>query len=42
VQEIADVCLDTEPRAEEVEVTVEKPAALRHAESVGITIRRGR
>ncbi len=42
VQEIADVCLDTEPLAVEVEVTVEKPAALRHAESVGIRIRRGR
>lgn len=42
VDEIATLCLDTEPRAEEVEVTVEKPTALRHAESVGITVRRGR
>jgi len=42
VDEIATLCLDGEPRAEEVEVTVEKPTALRHAESVGVTIRRGR
>lgn len=42
VDEIARLCLANEPRAEEVEVTVEKPTALRHAESVGITIRRRR
>ena len=42
VDEIATLCLDGEPRVEEVEVTVEKPTALRHAESVGVTIRRGR
>jgi len=42
VDEIARLCLANETRAEEVEVTVEKPTALRHAESVGITIRRRR
>lgn len=42
VAELAELCLATEPRAEEVEVTVEKPAALRHAESVGITVHRRR
>lgn len=41
-QELADICLATDPRIAEVEVTVEKPTALRHAESVGITIRRAR
>lgn len=42
VQEIADLIFDTEPRVQEVEVRVEKPGALRHARSVGITIRRSR
>ena len=42
VQEIADLVLETEPRCEEVEVRVEKPGALRHARSVGITIHRSR
>ncbi len=41
-QEIADVCLAADERVEEVEVTVEKPGALRFAGSVGVTIRRGR
>lgn len=41
VQEVADICL-SEPRVHEVEVTVEKPGALRHARSVGITIGRSR
>lgn len=41
VQEIADICL-TDQRVSDVEVTVEKPGALRHARSVGITIRRSR
>jgi D-erythro-7,8-dihydroneopterin triphosphate epimerase len=39
-QELADLCFATEPRVEEVEITVEKPGALRHARSVGVTIRR--
>lgn len=42
VQEIADLILVTEPKVEEVEVRVEKPGALRHARSVGITIHRKR
>lgn len=42
VQELVDICFDTEPRVQEVEMTVEKPGALRHARSVGITIRRSR
>jgi dihydroneopterin aldolase len=33
---------DIEPRCREVEVRVEKPGALRHARSVGITIHRSR
>lgn len=42
VQEIADICLDADSRVQEVEVTVEKPGALRFARSVGITIHRTR
>lgn len=42
VQEVADVIFATEPRVQEVEVTVEKPGALRYARSVGITVRRSR
>lgn len=42
VQEIADICFDTDERVAEVEVTVEKPGALRFAESVGVSIRRRR
>lgn len=41
VHEVADICLE-DPRVEEVEVTVEKPGALRHARSVGISIIRSR
>ncbi len=41
-QEIADVCLGADDRVEAVEVTVEKPGALRFADSVGVTIRRER
>jgi len=40
VAELADICLGADERIREVEVTVEKPGALRHARSVGITIRR--
>ena len=42
VAELADICLGADERIKEVEVTVEKPGALRHARSVGITIRRTR
>lgn len=41
VAEIADICLEDD-RVETVEVSVEKPGALRFARSVGITIRRSR
>ena len=40
VAELAAICLDSDERIQRVEVTVEKPGALRHARSVGITIRR--
>ncbi len=39
--EIADLCLEN-PQVESVRVSVEKPGALRFAQSVGITIERGR
>ncbi len=42
VQEVANICFDADERVTEVEVTVEKPGALRFARSVGITIRRPR
>jgi dihydroneopterin aldolase/D-erythro-7,8-dihydroneopterin triphosphate epimerase len=42
VQEIADICLANDKRIAEVEVTVEKPGALRFADSVGVSIRRSR
>ncbi len=42
VQEIAGICLGMDERVAEVEVTVEKPGALRHARSVGVTVRRSR
>jgi FolB domain-containing protein len=42
VQEIADLVFATEEKVREEEVRVEKPGALRHARSVGITIRRSR
>lgn len=41
-QEIVDICFDTDGRIAEVEVTVEKPGALRFARSVGVSIRRSR
>lgn len=42
VQELADLCFATDPRIAHVRLRVEKPGALRHAESVGITIHRSR
>lgn len=42
VAELAGLCLHTDERIAQVEVTVEKPGALRHARSVGITIIRSR
>jgi D-erythro-7,8-dihydroneopterin triphosphate epimerase len=40
-QRIADICLET-PEVHSVQVTVEKPSALRFARSVGAEITRGR
>ena len=40
--DLADVCLAADPRIAEVEISVEKPWALRHARSAGVVIRRGR
>ncbi len=40
VAELTTICLEADERIREVEVTVEKPGALRHARSVGITVRR--
>jgi len=42
VQEIADLIFALEAKVQDVEVTVEKPGALRYARSVGITIHRSR
>ena len=42
VAELADICFDSDDRVAAVELTVEKPGALRHARSVGITIHRTR
>ncbi|MGI9658178.1 MAG: dihydroneopterin aldolase [Gaiellaceae bacterium] len=41
-EELAQLVLATDDRVQEVELTVEKPTALRHARSVGITVRRTR
>lgn len=41
VQELAEICLEDE-RVARVEMTVEKPGALRHSRSVGIKIIRSR
>ncbi len=40
--EIATICLDSDSRITAVEVEVEKPGALRFAESVGVRIHRRR
>lgn len=42
VAEVADIVLESSSRITQVEVTVEKPGALRFAKSVGVTIRRTR
>ena len=42
VAELAELALASDVRIEEVEVTLEKPGALRFAKSVGVTIRRSR
>jgi len=40
--ELVDICFESDQRVATVELTVEKPGALRHARSVGITIHRTR
>jgi len=40
--ELVGICFDSDARVDEVELSVEKPGALRFAESVGVTIRRSR
>jgi FolB domain-containing protein len=40
--ELAEVCLGADPRIAEVEISVEKPGALRFARSAGVVIRRSR
>ncbi len=42
VAELVEICLAADERIDAVEMTVEKPGALRHARSVGITIYRTR
>jgi dihydroneopterin aldolase/D-erythro-7,8-dihydroneopterin triphosphate epimerase len=42
VAELVDICFDSDDRVAAVEMTVEKPGALRYARSVGITIHRAR
>ena len=42
VAEHVEICFESDDRVAAVEMTVEKPGALRHARSVGITIRRTR
>lgn len=42
VADLARICCETDSRIAAVEVTVEKPGAVRFAESVGVTIRRSR
>ncbi len=41
-EEIAQLCFELDPRIQAVEVSVEKPGALRFARSVGVRIRRYR
>jgi D-erythro-7,8-dihydroneopterin triphosphate epimerase len=42
VAELVEICFESDGRVAVVEMTVEKPGALRHARSVGITIHRVR
>ena len=42
VAEVANICFKTDQRVQAVEVTVEKPGALRFARSVGVSIYRKR
>jgi FolB domain-containing protein len=40
--ELVRLCFETDPRIEEAEIRLEKPGALRFAESVGVVVRRTR
>ena len=40
--ELARICFELDARVQAVEITVEKPGALRFAQSVGVTIQRSR
>lgn len=40
--ELAGICMGADERIEAVELSVEKPGALRHARSVGVSITRSR
>ena len=42
VAELARICFESDERIQEVELSVEKPGAVTHARSVGVTIRRSR
>ena len=42
VADLARLCFETDPRVQAVEVTVEKPGALRFGRSVGVSIYRRR
>jgi D-erythro-7,8-dihydroneopterin triphosphate epimerase len=42
VAELVDICFESDDRITAVEMTVEKPGALRYARSVGVTIHRMR
>ncbi len=42
VQELAQICFESDERVQAVDVTVEKPGAVRFAESVGVSIHRTR
>ncbi|MEM7531557.1 MAG: dihydroneopterin aldolase [Chloroflexota bacterium] len=42
VQDLASICLEADSRVQAVEISVEKPGAIRFARSVGITIYRTR
>lgn len=41
-QQLSDICFLADPRVEAVELTVEKPGAVRFADSVGVTVFRTR
>lgn len=42
VAELVRICFESDERIQEVELSVEKPGAVTHSRSVGVTIRRSR